>query len=268
MFAVDNLKRDRMSVAIYDPFFTFEFENIFDPDLYRQLDEQFPKKSEFSANWADRGGKFYMSSKMPEYKDLTRKAPIWAELYERFVDPRAIDAFYQLARSVPSERSSSETKPWRLETRPQRKGIGRGLVAAARALQSALSGYTPVRVVLEFSYLETECFIPPHTDVPSKLITLMICFPDKEAEYPVGTGTEFYRGKGNTAAEGGWKTGMLGDDATKAFFERHEVFHTSSFTPNKLVGFVKSSRSWHGVRPLALPPNVPRRSLNINYYLA
>jgi hypothetical protein len=61
---------------------------------------------------------------------------------------------------------------------------------------------------------------------------------------------------------------MLEDDAMREFFANHETLYTSAFSANKLVGFVKSSQSWHGVQHLTLPPNATRRSLNVNYYLA
>jgi hypothetical protein len=61
---------------------------------------------------------------------------------------------------------------------------------------------------------------------------------------------------------------MLEDDPMRQFLEKHETFYTSEFAPNKLVGFIKTSNSWHGVRHLDLPANATRRSLNINYYLA
>jgi hypothetical protein len=175
---------------------------------------------------------------------------------------------YELAHLVPSERSAREKKPWRIDDRPRTDGFARKPITQLRRLHSSLLGYTPVRLQFEFSYLESECYIPPHTDVPAKLISLMIYFPDEGIEYPTGTGTEFYRGRNGAAAESVWKSEMLEDDAMRAFFDKHEVFYTSHFTSNKLVGFVKTSNSWHGVRPLTLPPKATRRSLNINYYLA
>jgi hypothetical protein len=61
---------------------------------------------------------------------------------------------------------------------------------------------------------------------------------------------------------------MMDDAASKRFFDQHETFYTSDFGPNKLVGFVKTASSWHGLKRLDIPPNATRRSLNVNYYLA
>lgn len=268
MLAAQDLSHDRLSVEILEPFFIFEIHDLFDHEIYESLDAQFPKKSEFPATWLDRGGKYYMSNKMPEFAEFTKKTPIWAQLYDRLSDPLIIAKLYELAHSVPSERPAREKKLWRFDTRSKAKWVTRKPMAQIRRLKSSLLGYTPVRLGLEFSYLESGCYIPPHTDVTGKLISLMIYFPDSGIEYPVGAGTEFYRGKNNTAAQSAWKVGMLEDVPMKEFFDKHEIFYTSEFTPNKLVGFIKTSNSWHGVRKLTLPSNATRRSLNINYYLA
>lgn len=268
MLAAQDIGRDKLSVAIFDPFFIFEVHDLFDRDTYDQLDSQFPEKPMFPAVWHDRGGKYHMNSKMPEFDRFLDRAPIWRQLYGRLSDPLVVERLYQLARAVPSERPARETKPWRLDSRAEPNGFARKAVTQLRRLTGSVAGYTPVRLTFEFSYLESNCYIPPHTDVPGKLISLMIYFPDAGVQYPPGAGTEFYRGKDQSAAQDAWRVGMLEDEAMKTFFDRHEVFYTSEFTPNKLVGFVKSSNSWHGVRPLTLPANATRRSLNINYYLA
>jgi len=268
MFAAQDLTKDKLSVDIRDPFFIFEFHELFDRATYGELDAHFPKKSIFPATWVDRGGKSHMNSKMPEFAEFTRKEPIWTKLYDRFTDSSVIQKLYELAHSVSSERSENEKKPWRLDTREKASGLLRKPIAKFRRFKDGLAGNTPVRLTFEFSYLEAGCYLPPHTDVPGKLISLMIYFPDPGIKYPVGAGTEFYRGKGGTDAQSGWVAGMMDDNSMKQFLDNHETFYTAEFTPNKLVGFIKASNSWHGVKRLDLPPNATRRSLNVNYYLA
>lgn len=267
MLAAQSLSQDKLDVAIKDPFFIFEFHEIFDPATYDALNSQFPEKSLFPATWVDRGGKSHMNSKMPEFSAFTRKTPIWRELYESFSKPDVVRKLYELTHSVPSERPVSEKKPWKVESRDFSSSAFRKPLTKFNRFQNNLRGSTPVKLTFEFSYLESGCYIPPHTDVAGKLISLMVYFPDKTVDYSSGAGTEFYRGKGKTAAQSGWGTGMMDDRASKEFFDRHEIFYTSEFTPNKLVGFIKSSNSWHGLKKLELPASATRRSLNVNYYL-
>lgn len=268
MLAAQNLTVDKLNVAIRDPFFIFEFNNLFDRATYDELNASFPEKTVFPATWVDRGGKSHMNSKMPEFGQFTHKVPIWTKLYDRFTDPAVLQKLYELTHSVPSERPGSEKKPWLLQSGEKASGFLRKPVAKLRWLKANLSGHTPVRLTFEFSYLESGCYLPPHTDVPGKLISLMIYFPDEGIKYPPTAGTEFYRGKNNTPAESGWVAGMMDEKSAEKFHEKHETFYTSQFGPNKLVGFIKSSNSWHGVHHLELPPNASRRSLNVNYYLA
>lgn len=266
MLAAHDLAQDKLDVAIRDPFFVFEFHDFLDPASYDALNRQFPDKSLFPATWVDRGGKSHMNSKMPEFAAFTKKEPIWRELYESFSKPEVVQSLYELTHSVPSERPKSEKKPWKIDDKSF-SGFMRKPLTKFNRLQNNLRGHTPVRLVLEFSYLDAGCYIPPHTDVAGKLISLMIYFPDKKVDYSSGAGTEFYRGKDKSAARSGWGTGMMDDKASKEFFDKHEIFYTSEFTPNKLVGFIKSSKSWHGLKKLKLPPAATRRSLNVNYYL-
>lgn len=267
MLAAQNLSPNKLSVAIRDPFFIFEFHDIFDRATYEALDSHFPKKSLFPATWVDRGGKSHMNSKMPEFAKFTKKTPVWSDLYESFSNSEVVQKLYELTHSVPSERPASEKKPWKIDERAAPEGIFRKPLTKLNRWQSGLRGNTAVRLTFEFSYLEAGCYIPPHTDVAGKLISLMIYFPDKAIDYSSGAGTEFYRGKDKKAAQSGWKAGMMDDQASKEFLDKHEIFYTSDFTPNKLVGFIKSSNSWHGVKKLELPASATRRSLNVNYYL-
>jgi hypothetical protein len=139
---------------------------------------------------------------------------------------------------------------------------------APKVLQEFLAkrgSYRPIEVGFEFSYLEAGCFIPPHTDSQKKLISLMLYFPDEGTAYGNSAGTEFYRGKDNTPARAAWKVGMLPEEQSNVFYDEHETFFASQFEGNKLVGFVKSAVSWHGLKELKIPPGATRRSVNIFY---
>ena len=47
-------------------------------------------------------------------------------------------------------------------------------------------------------------------------------------------------------------------------FEDVVSFLKADFAPNRLVGFLKSKNSYHGVQPIACPDGMVRNSLNIN----
>jgi hypothetical protein len=265
MFPESKLDRAHLDVAITDPFFIFEIEDLLPEDMFETLNREFPGPDLFAGSHGDRGGKSYLHSGKPAFFDFLRTSPAWEALYRSFTDPNVIARLYGLAHSVPSERPWRQAQPWRLVVDPESPAGRETSRKIAARVKGVLSSTTPIRLGLEFSRLESGCYIPPHTDVIKKLISLMIYFPDEGVDYDETAGTEFYRGKDGAETWDAWKSGMLRDADAKEFYAAHERFYVSRFSGNKLVGFIKSSNSWHGVRPLNLPPGAARRSININY---
>lgn len=263
-----SLNLNKPSVCITHPFPIFEFEEFFPQELYRELEAVFPDKSLLPSQYGDRGGKFYLGNQMPEFAGVIEAMPIWGKLYHCFSAPSMVEKFYQFTRQFPSERNPREVGPWSIVAPPPRFKLLKKLNRKWNALIGAIQNKTRVYLGFEFSWLDGECFIGPHTDLPSKLISLMVYFPDDGCEGSEDMGTEFYQGKNSRETQKSWKAGMMKKNAMDQFFEKHEVFYKPKFTPNKLVGFIKTSDSWHGLQPLKLPAGTRRRSLNINYYLA
>ena len=108
----------------------------------------------------------------------------------------------------------------------------------------------------EFSRLERGSFVPPHTDDPKKLISLLLYFPDPKWQENYGGGTEFYRTK-KRAMDNNWAN-------REVQFKDLNPFFRAQFAPNRLVGFLKSNNSYHGVQPITCPEGMARNSLNIN----
>jgi len=267
MLPIYKLDRTKLDVEITKPFFIFEIKNFFPEPFINALKNEFPDKTFFSSSHDSRGGKSYLTNRMPLFNKFIESAPSWAELYEHFCTPDVATKLYDLTHSVASERPQSQTRQWQLVVDPGQSGaLGFREKMLAR-LQGKLGGYTPVRIGFELSHLEDGCYIPPHTDIAKKLISLMIYFPDDGVDYDQSAGTEFYCGRNKTPAWDAWKVGMLPDNEAAKFYAAHENFYVSTFEPNKLVGFVKSSNSWHGLRLLRLPHGAARRSININFFL-
>lgn len=75
-----------------------------------------------------------------------------------------------------------------------------------------------VEMQFEFSRLERGSYIPPHTDDPKKLISLLLYFPDPNWQACYGGGTEFYRAK-NPATEDNWDNRMVPFEDLVPFFK-------------------------------------------------
>ncbi len=116
-----------------------------------------------------------------------------------------------------------------------------------------------LRSRFEFSILRGDGgHLPPHTDAPSKAVTIVLSMT-REGEWnpAFGGGTTVNRPKYVRHAYN--KMNALAD------FDDMEVVETYPFVPNQAIIFVKTHNSWHSVEPIrAGNAQLLRRSLTIN----
>lgn len=94
--------------------------------------------------------------------------------------------------------------------------------------------------------------LDPHTDIASKVVTLVIPMDD-------GTGDPMW---GTDILKPKYKNGIYEDYKTPlSAFNR---VRTVGFAPNQCLLFIKGKHSWHSVGPLQGEPGTYRRSLTIN----
>ncbi len=121
--------------------------------------------------------------------------------------------------------------------------------------------YSYFRYTFEFSYMYKNSYIAPHTDSTAKMISLMLYFPNKELENQA-IGTTFYE---STYKHFENKQPDLFLEENSNFFQKHfkETF-TFPYKKKNLYCFIKSDMSWHSVKPLNIPEDQIRKSININ----
>lgn len=89
--------------------------------------------------------------------------------------------------------------------------------------------------------------IKPHTDMPKRLMTVLIYLPEDMSMTQYGT--SFYRPK----------VDMSGKDLRQHHpFELFDRVATVDFIPNRLVAFIRDDNTFHGVETVTAPPH-PRR---------
>lgn len=111
----------------------------------------------------------------------------------------------------------------------------------------------------EFSMLPADGgSVIPHTDSPSKIVTLVVSIvQDGEWVPSFGGGTDV-----NRPVDTRHSFNRLNKQLS---FEEMEVIDTFDFTPNQAVIFVKTFNSWHSVRPMSGEgSDAMRRTLTIN----
>jgi len=103
---------------------------------------------------------------------------------------------------------------------------------------------------------------PPHTDHPSKVVTLVV---------PMCMTSEW------DSSYGGGTAVVMPKDAKKIFNQINEPLESKyvdivkvfEFKPNQCLIFIRTYNSWHAVLPTAAPyNNIWRRSVNINLVLS
>lgn len=265
MEIISKVSKDNFSLFIEQPFPVFEIESFLNIQDFERLNDEFPNKTIFPKAHS-RGNKSYLDNQRREFFKFLSRSTTWRDFYGLFHRPDVVTQFYQLANSFPSERPEREQQPWKIIRNPRRPRKRRP--SKVHNVLGRMMGYTPVSLGFEFSYLDKGCFIPPHTDHVTKLLSLMIYFPDVGIDYGSNAGTDFFKGRDSREAWREWRVPMLDELRAAEFYREHETFHSSLFTGNKLVGFLKTSDSWHGLQALKIPDGATRRSLNINYYTA
>jgi hypothetical protein len=239
---------------IRDPTTIFEIENFLPPGLYAALQRSFPHGAHFGHRY-ELGGKWFFNNQHPAFRRFLSGAPAWRALYAWFSSPDTLAEFKRLLDPYLLHRPAAERKDWVF------------VPPTWRHKQDEKSKVTAVRQGFEFSALLRGDSIPPHTDLPGKLLSLLIYFPDPDSPALESCGTSFYRAKPGHETREDWDPKMMTPAESMDFLESHEVYFRSAFTANKLVGFVKSEVSWHAVPPLEIPDGLVRKSVNLNVYL-
>lgn len=94
--------------------------------------------------------------------------------------------------------------------------------------------------------------IPPHTDKPKKVVSLLYYLPEDDSQRDFGTGIYVPDEEGFTCKEG------------KHYdFNSFTEVYRAPFLPNSCFGFVRTDNSFHGVRAI---PDVVRNVLLYNIY--
>lgn len=244
MFSFDTISFD------YEPFPIGIGQPVLVPQDYRDMVATFPGLSAFEAK-DDKGVKYSLSrhNNRRAYFDHLAKHDVW----QRFYDYVRSEAFITGTLSMLAARNIG-------------LGLGRPSFAArveerykAWKKGSPQPHFPRLRSRFEFSAMPvTGGSIRPHTDHPSKAVTLVVSILEEgEWDTSWGGGTAVVRAK----------------DPTRSFnrmngyldFDQVDAVRTFPFRPNQCLVFVKTFNSWHAVWPMTgADPNILRRTLTIN----
>jgi hypothetical protein len=224
---------------LYEPFPIGLAKPLMDEGSYRQFVDRFPPLELFRSHeeLGRQGVKYTLSEKKDprRYRDFVRKDPLWRE-FHRWI--KSDEFVYGVLETLQAHHIDLGYRRYPFLQRLTKRIKGR------------MKGKAPLRLAklkarFEFSALPVDGgYLQPHTDTPSKIVTLVISML-REGEWnpAVGGGTDVNRPKDEKL-----KYNQLNHLAD---FEDMEVIHTFDYTPNQAIIFVKTFNSWHSIRPMA-----------------
>jgi hypothetical protein len=248
---VVKLSFDNLSLR-YEPFPIGLSTPVMDADDYEQMVAAFPAQDLF-VSLPKVGYKYVLSEKFNErqYHDFIRSRPLWRNFHRWIKSDDFIRTVMEALRIRHVDLGYGEPMPMRT----QLLRLLRGKPAYGRRK----IGTDRLRSRFEFSMLPSGGgHVLPHTDVPSKIITLVVSIVRPgEWDPAYGGGTDVNRPKDPKLT-----FNLLN---RRAEFEEMEVLHTFDFQPNQAILFIKTFNSWHSVRPMTgNGSKLMRRTLTIN----
>lgn len=242
----------RLACPGLDPFCFFQVDDYLPPDLYEELRASYPGGSDYSVNpySPNAEGKLgFRSSVDPAGLDRFCAAhPVWGRLFEFFRS----DGFLEDLRGTLAEPLRRARPGW-AGRRPWYNANTRGVPNSWLRYQVQ----EPVTTTFELSQLSRDAVVTPHADAPRKLVTMLLYFRDPEWQDDWGGGTEYYAPLDPVRARSWAATDRIP-------FEEFKSIGSTGYVANRLAGFVRSARSYHGVPPVTAPAGWSRKALMIN----
>jgi len=123
--------------------------------------------------------------------------------------------------------------------------------------------FNKIRPIIEFSYINNNGCVVPHTDNRNKLVSMLTYFPDDSLENSSKElGTKFWHSKISNYENTHYK-----NEKEKLFIKESKLIYNTPFDKKNLYGFIKNSYSWHSVSKINIPEKTSRKSINISFLI-
>jgi hypothetical protein len=242
------------TVFDYVPFPIGVLSNAIPAVKYNQLVDSFPRKELFK--YIESLGNKYSLSEVNEperYRNFIKTTPVWKAFYDYV---KSEDFIRNVIRTLKENNLKLGLENYPIKQKPD--GILGGMISK---LGKEISKKPHLSSRFEFSMLNGNGgYLLPHTDNPSKIITLVLTIC-KEGEWnsSYGGGTDI-----NNPIDEKKYFNYLNEQLK---FDEVTTLKTVEFEPNQCMIFIKTFNSLHSVSPIKAPDNTLRRSVTINIEL-
>ena len=240
-----NLSKNNCSVLIKEPFTVFEIKNFLPQERYEKLKNAYPSEPYFDNNGNTYNRRTFTNSNK-KFSEFLNKNNCWKEFTDDLQKQEFIDSAYYFSL-IPNikARGLGALKKWTIQEK--------NLITKI---------FRKVKWSLNFAIQKSSENIFPHTDVRSKLISMVYYLSDDNDQS--NSGTEFWKIKENKSKWLNWDNVHIKNDTEFNEFKKDcEIFHKCEYEPNKLVGFIKNDISWHSVMDIGIKNNNLRKTLNL-----
>lgn len=238
------------------PYCIFKINNFYTDNGFINVLENFPNIEYINNNQiTEYNNKYYFNSEGEFYKKLIDENKVLNELHENVFNKDLMKSIFNpLFKHFLYARKKDIIILLRLLKFPY-FDINR---FSNNDIYSIL--FNKIRPIIEFSYINNNGCVVPHTDNRNKLVSMLTYFPDNNLENSTKhLGTKFWISKISNYENTHFK-----DDKEARFINESELVFNTPFDKKNLYGFIKSSHSWHSVSKINIPENTSRKSINIS----
>ena len=207
-----------------NPFTIFKIENFLDRNFYEKLRLNFPNLPNHGLT-NNNNMKLSFSDPSENYKKLLKSNTYFKELNDLVFSEKFFQFFYNsFFIKMLKARSNNILEVLKLCRLPVPvKNLDQNFNFFKRIF------YNKIKVGIQLSYIKNDGFILPHVDNSSKLLSLMIYFPDTDAPEEKKLGTNFYYyNKPN------FKNHHIDVEELESFNQESKLIYKSSFDKNIL----------------------------------
>ncbi len=224
------------------PFPFFCWDGFLPHKIYEELYNSWPNESYYGDSIFG-GKKGFQKREHAKVKDFFSHYPIWKKFIGIIESQEFISDVQKFVRPLQyPHRPITSLRKWIISD--SKKSFFEKLLV------------NEVDIDWELSMYGENNFLDPHTDRMTKYVSLLLYFPHPEWKDQYGGGTIMYSPKDKKYNQN-WSNNYI------ALNNMNEA-HNFSYNANKLVGFIKTSNSWHGVEPIRQPSGMNRKALAIN----
>ncbi len=238
---IEDIKISNKEIVLLNkkPFPYFCWDNFLPEKIYNELDNSWPSDDYYDVPIY--GGK--QGFKKRETKKFFQEYPNWKKLIDLIETQEFISDIQKFVKPLQFPyRPFTSLRKWNLKKHQN------------SLMEKILT--SEVHIDWELSIYRENDFLAPHTDRITKYISLLLYFPDPNWKNEYGGGTIMYEPK-NRKLNKNWSNNYVS-------LEHMNKINNFSYNRNRMVGFIKTANSWHGVEPIQQPKGMKRKALAIN----